>query len=289
MKAAVREAVEAALGGKITRTTPLSGGDINDAYRAELAGSRAVFVKVNERADPAMFPAEARGLRFLASAGVLRIPEVLAVSSGTLGEPAFLVLEYLEPARRCADFDELLGRGLSELHRKGAPGFGLDHDNFIGRLPQSNRARATWAEFYARSRLEPQLAMAVDGGRATSVMRRGFERLLSRIAEFTGPEEPPARLHGDLWGGNLHVDERGEPCLIDPAVYGGHREMDLAMMRLFGGFAERVFSAYDEAFPLSPGHRERVALYQIYPLMVHVNLFGGSYTGGVERALGDYV
>ena len=289
MNAAVRAAVEAALGEKVARVAPLSGGDINDAYRVELSGARAVFVKVNERADPTMFPAEARGLRLLSGAAALRVPDVLAVSSGKHGDPACLVLEYLEPARRTPEFDERLGRGLAALHRKATQGFGLDHDNFIGRLPQSNRPRATWAEFYAGSRLEPQLAMAVDAGRATSAMRRGFDRLLARIAEFTGPEEPPALLHGDLWGGNLHVDERGQPCLIDPAVYGGHREMDLAMMRLFGGFGDAVFAAYDEAFRLSPGHRERVALYQIYPLMVHVNLFGGSYSGAVERALGEYV
>ena len=119
-------------------------------------------------------------------------------------------------------------------------------------------------------------------------MRRGFERLFARLGELVGPEEPPSRLHGDLWGGNLHTDDAGAPCLIDPAVYGGHREVDLAMMRLFGGFGERVFSAYSEAFPLAPGSRERVALYQLYPLMVHVNLFGGGYGGSVERILAKY-
>jgi fructosamine-3-kinase len=116
-------------------------------------------------------------------------------------------------------------------------------------------------------------------------MRHGFDRLLARLEECVGPPEPPARLHGDLWGGNAMVDEQGMPCLIDPAVYGGHREVDLAMMRLFGGFAPRVFSAYAEAFPLAPGHEERVPLYQLYFLMVHVNLFGGSYVASVEHAL----
>ena len=119
-------------------------------------------------------------------------------------------------------------------------------------------------------------------------MDRGFDALFGRLTELAGPEEGPARVHGDLWGGNLHVDERGEPCLIDPAPYGGHREMDLAMMRLFGGFSSRTFDAYEEAYPLSPGHEERVSLYQLYPLMVHVNLFGGSYAGSVESALREY-
>jgi fructosamine-3-kinase len=117
-------------------------------------------------------------------------------------------------------------------------------------------------------------------------MRWGFEQLLPRLEELVGPPEPPARLHGDLWGGNAMVDERGQPCLIDPAVHGGHRELDLGMMRLFGGFSPRVFAAYEEAFPLAPDSEARVPLYQLYFLMVHVNLFGGSYVGSVESALG---
>jgi fructosamine-3-kinase len=116
-------------------------------------------------------------------------------------------------------------------------------------------------------------------------MQRSFERLFQNLTELVGPDEPPARLHGDLWGGNLHVAEDGAPCLIDPAAYGGHREMDLAMMQLFGGFSPRVFEAYAESYPLGPGHAERVPLYQLYPLLVHVNLFGGSYVAAVERAL----
>src|SRR5262249_45423491 len=153
-------------------------------------------------------------------------------------------------------FDEELGRALAALHRAAPPTFGLDHDNFIGSLPQSNRSHVRWADFFQGERLEPQMRRASEPGRATPAMGRGFERLFARLHELVGPEEPPARLHGDLWGGNLHVDEQGAPCLIDPAAYGGHREMDLAMMRLFGGFGERVFSAYSEAFPLAPGHAE---------------------------------
>jgi fructosamine-3-kinase len=120
-------------------------------------------------------------------------------------------------------------------------------------------------------------------------LQSGFERLQGKLLQLLGPREPPSRLHGDLWGGNLHGDESGRPCLIDPAVYGGHREVDLAMMRLFGGFGERVFRAYEEEWPLAPGHGERVALYQLYPLMVHVNLFGGGHAESVERSLARYV
>jgi fructosamine-3-kinase len=199
--------------------------------------------------------------------------------------PSFLVLERIDAARPRADYDELLGRGLAALHAFGAPVFGLDHDNFIGRLPQVNATLPTWAEFYRARRLEPQLRMAVDRGRASPVMQEAFAHLLPRLEELVGPPETPARLHGDLWGGNAMVDEQGRPCLIDPAVYGGHREVDLAMMRLFGGFGPRVFAAYQEAFPLAPGHQDRMPLYQLYFLLVHVNLFGGAYVIQVEQAL----
>jgi fructosamine-3-kinase len=265
---------------------PLAGGDINEAYEVELDDRRRVFVKSNPRSPRGMFAAEARGLAWLAEAGALRVPRVLAASQPDAG-PQFLALELVGSGAPARDFDERLGRGLAALHRHGAPGFGLDHDNFVGRLPQDNRSEptTTWTEFFRTRRLEAQLRRAVDGGHASSRMRAGFERLFAALPELVGPDEPPSRLHGDLWGGNLLVDESGAPCLIDPAVYGGHREIDLAMMRLFGGFGGRVFDAYDEAWPLAPGHEERVRLYQLYPLMVHVNLFGGGYVGSVESAL----
>jgi fructosamine-3-kinase len=276
-----------ALGSAPRSARRLSGGDINDAFEVHLADGRTIFVKTNARAAPEMFPAEARGLAWLAEARALRVPEVLAVSSERDGA-RFLALELVRSGSPARGHDEALGRGLAALHRSGAPWFGLDHDNFIGSLPQTNRPHATWDAFYERERLAPQLERAVANGRASAGMRRGFERLFTRLPELVGPSEPPARLHGDLWGGNLHTDEAGAPCLIDPAVYGGHREMDLAMMRLFGGFGERVFSAYAEAYPLAPDAGERVSLYQLYPLMVHVNLFGGGYAASVERVLAKY-
>jgi fructosamine-3-kinase len=286
--AQLRQALHEALGAPVRQARRLSGGDINDAFELELLSGAQVFLKTNPSAPPSMFPAEARGLDWLREAGAIRLPRVLAVSSGRPGEPAFLVLELLTPGPRRSDFDERLGRALAQMHRFGAPSFGLDHDNFIGSLPQRNRSHASWSDFFWSERLEPQLTRAVAAGRATSRMRSGFERLASKLSELVGPAEPPARLHGDLWGGNLHGDETGAPCLIDPAAYGGHREMDLAMMRLFGGFAEGVFRAYEELWPLAPGHAQRVALYQLYPLMVHVNLFGGGYAASVERSLARY-
>jgi fructosamine-3-kinase len=268
-----------ALGSAIVERRGVGGGDINDAFAVKLADGRRVFVKTNARAPAGMFEAEARGLAWLADADALRVPEVLASGEG------FLALELLAPAPRVRDFDERLGRGLALLHRSGPGSFGLDHDNFIGRLPQSNAPHATWAEFYREERLGPQLRMAKDRGLVSRGLEKKVEALFGRMEALVGAPEPPARLHGDLWGGNLHVDERGEPCLVDPAVYGGHREIDLAMMRLFGGFGARVFAAYEEAWPLADGAEARVALHQLYPLLVHVNLFGGGYVASVERAV----
>ena len=273
------QAVGAALGSLVRDRRALSGGDINEAYAGTLADGRAIFVKTNRRPPPGMFPAEARGLGWLGQPGALRVPAVAAV------DESFLALELLRSTPRSASFDEELGRGLATLHRAGAPEFGLDHDNFIGRLPQSNRPASDWSTFYRRERLEPQLRRALDAHVAPASLGRRLDSLFARLDALVGPPEPPARLHGDLWSGNLMGDERGAPCLIDPAVYGGHREIDLAMMRLFGGFGPRVFAAYAESYPLAPGHEERVPLYQLYPLLVHVNLFGGSYVGAVESAL----
>jgi fructosamine-3-kinase len=279
MDRAVRAELEAELGIGVLGTSRLGGGDINDAFRVELSDGRTVFVKTNAKADARMFPTEARGLAWLAEAGALRVPAVLAAA------PSFLALEYIEAGQPSAEHDERLGRGLAALHRFGAPSFGLDHDNFIGRLPQSNRQLGSWADFFRAERLEPQVLAAERAGLVRKSLRAAFERLYAVLEDRVGPAEPPARLHGDLWGGNLHTDAGGEPWLIDPAAYGGHREMDLAMMRLFGGFGSRVFAAYQEAHPLAGGYEERVPLYQLYPLLVHVNLFGGGYVGSVSRAV----
>lgn len=275
----MRAALEAAVGGKVAGASPVSGGDINAAHAITFTNGRRLFVKTNAREPAGMFRAEAEGLAWLGEARALRVPEVVACGAG------FLALELVEGAPRARDFDEQLGRGLAALHRFGAPRFGLDRDNFIGRLPQDNTPEPDWPTFYRARRLEPQLRLAVDDGLAGARLRSGFERLFARLPELCGPSEPPARLHGDLWAGNLLVEDAGAPCLCDPAVYGGHREVDLAMMRLFGGYGPRVFAAYGDEWPLAAGHQERVALYQLYPLMVHVNLFGGGYVGQVEAVI----
>lgn len=288
MNEATRAAIGRALGAAVIARSPCGGGDINEAFQLTLQGGRRVFAKLNDRALPGFFEAEARGLRWLADAGALDSPEVLGVGGGEGGASQFLLLGWIEPAPRAHDFDERLGEGLAALHRAGAQAFGLDHDNFIALLPQDNRSAPTWAEFYARRRLEPLFERARQHGFWDSALDGARDRLLSRLAQLVGPDEPPARLHGDLWGGNLHVGEQGQPMLIDPAVYAGHREIDLAMMRLFGGFGARVFDAYAASFPLAPGHRERVALCQLYPLLVHLCTFGTGYLGQVQRCIAGY-
>ena len=280
----LREVLEESLGEPVRSAKRLAGGDINDAYQVTLADGNQLFVKTHANPPLGMYEAEARGLRWIAEADAIRTPRVIALSDA---RPAFLALELMTSAKRGTGFDETLGRSLAALHAFGAPCFGLDHDNFIGRLAQSNVVTADWASFYWSCRLEPQLRLAVDRGLIDAATRSSFEVLQRVLPDRVGAAEPPSRLHGDLWGGNLHVDDTGQPALIDPAVYGGHREMDLAMMRLFGGFGERVFAAYVEAHPPAPGADERVALYQLYPLLVHVNLFGGTYLGSVKRALSD--
>ena len=283
MNAELRSKLELQLGSAVRAMTAAGGGDINQTFALQLHDGRRLFVKTHPRPPAGMYSCEARGLQWLAEAKALRVPEVVFVSEADALGPACLVLEQIAPNRRNSDFDEQLGRGLAALHRHGAGGFGLDHPNFIALLEQDNTPAASWARFYAERRIGAQSELAQRQGRIGHTLARKLEALCAKLEQRVGPSEPPARLHGDLWGGNLLCDDQGGPCLIDPAVYGGHREIDLAMMRLFGGFSERAFAAYAEAFPLAPGHRERIELYQLYPLLVHVNLFGGHYAAQVDR------
>lgn len=273
-------AVLEACGARVRAARPVSGGDVNRAYRVELTDGRSVFVKTHDRAPADLFTKEAEGLAWLAEACALRTPRVLAVSSDALA------LEWVDAAPPAADYEEALGRGLAMLHRAGSERFGLLHDNYIGSIPQSNEPASDWAAFYRVRRLEPLFRRASP--RFDARARGAFDRLLSRLPELVGRDEPPARLHGDLWSGNVICDERGQPVLIDPAVYGGHREMDLAMMRLFGRFSARSLAAYEEVLPPSDGHEGRVALHQLYPLLVHVCLFGAGYVPSVLRVLDAY-
>lgn len=279
---ALRTALEAALDAHVLGAEPVAGGDVSRAHRLRCDDGRSLFLKTHANPPAGLYRCEADGLAWLAETGALRTPAVIAVRDAA---PAFLVLEWIEPGPHRATDDEALGHGLAHLHRATASGFGLAQHNYIALLPQSNTARASWPEFYASERLEPLLRRAVERGLLDASTTRAFDRLFARLPALCGQPEPPARLHGDLWSGNVIHDARGNPVLIDPAVYAGHREVDLAMMRLFGGFAARCFAAYDEVYPLERGHEERVALYQLYPLLVHVNLFGSGYVRALDDAL----
>jgi fructosamine-3-kinase len=281
-------AIDATLGDHVTACVPVVGGSINDAYRVTLR-DRTLFVKTHPRGQPNLFRREAAGLSWLREAGAVRVPDVVAVADDGETFVRFLALEWVDQGAAAPDHDEVLGQELAALHRFGAPTFGLDEDNFIGDLPQRNEPATRWSEFYATRRLAPLVRLAVERGRLEGSITTRFERLYDRLDDLVGPIEAPSRLHGDLWSGNAMVGADGYPWLVDPAIYGGHREVDLAMMRLFGGFGERCFAAYDEALPLTAGHHDRVGLYQLYPLLVHVVLFGGGYASTLRATLRRYV
>ncbi len=278
-------AVADALGAAVRSSSPVGGGS-NHAARVELADGRVAFVKHHPQAPPGAFASEAAGLRWLGEPRALRVPEVLGV--GEEPEARFLALEWVGSGPAPAGAAERFGRGLARLHRAGADAFGWHADNVIGPLPQANGPCDTWPEFLAERRLLPMARLAHARGGLGAAGLAAAEALAVRLPDLCGPPEPPARLHGDLWGGNAILGAVGGPALIDPAVYGGHREMDLAMMRLFGGFPAAAFDAYAEEFPLAPGHEDRVELCQLHPLLVHAALFGGGYGASAERIARRY-
>ncbi|MBP8822129.1 MAG: fructosamine kinase family protein [Flavobacteriales bacterium] len=271
----------------IIQAVPVHGGSINDTYRLE-TDRGDLFLKVNTSDQfPSLFIAEARGLELLRSTQVLRVPNTIA--QGSWDDTTFLVLEYIPPANEEEPgLQTRFGRALAKLHGHSQTNFGLDHDNHIGLLPQGNTPYATWAEFMVRCRFEPLVQLARNNQRihAGDVFR--FERLYGRLPDLF-PVEAPSLLHGDLWKNNYIATTAGEPVLIDPAVYYGHREMDLAMTRLFGGFHRDFYRAYHEEAPLEAGWEQRVDLCNLYPLLVHLNLFGGSYADRVGAVLRRYV
>ncbi|MCF8234964.1 MAG: fructosamine kinase family protein [Bacteroidales bacterium] len=270
---------------EISKQSPVSGGDINRAYEINTTEGN-FFIKLNHAGRfPDMFEKEAKGLKLLAETDEINVPDV--VGSDVHQNDAFLILKHIGSAPMKPDFWELFGRRLARMHQHGNECFGLDHDNYIGSLPQSNTFHQSWVVFFVEERLEKQLKMARDDGKIGSGLIKSFERLYKRLPEIF-PEEPPALLHGDLWSGNYMVDQEGDPCLIDPAVYYGHREMDLGMSLLFGGFDREFYSAYHDEYPLEKSWRDRTDICNLYPLMVHVNLFGGSYVQSLSRIINKF-
>jgi fructosamine-3-kinase/protein-tyrosine-phosphatase len=286
-------ATGAALGVEVVGGGDVSGGCLNDAWRLELGDGRSAFVKTSADAPPGSYATEAAGLRWLAEAGATGVPAVLAVSDPPDGEPVggprFLALEWIDAGRLDSSGEERLGRELAALHEAGAERFGGDGPLAIGPLAVPNGPAADWVELYAEHRLRPLARQAAERGALPDGTQALIDRLCARLPELAGPAEPPARLHGDLWAGNVMADTTGRPYLIDPAAHGGHREADLAMLRLFGGPGERCFAAYREAAPLAEGHGDRIELWQLFPLLVHAVLFGGGYGASVARIARRYV
>jgi fructosamine-3-kinase len=280
----VKTELEAATGLRF-RATPRAlteGGGFAACERWE-SDSGPVFVKVAARPCLPLLEAEADGLRELAGAAAVRVPDVLAV--GVAGSQAFLALEWIEFRAATSRAEALLGEQLARQHRVTAPGFGWHRDNTIGATPQSNAWTDDWPRFFAERRLGFQLELAARQGHGGRLVDRG-RRLCERIDGFFYSHRPPASLlHGDLWGGNWATDVSGEPVIFDPAVYYGDREADLAMTRLFGGFGRAFYSAYEHAWPLDPGAALRVALYNLFHVLNHLNLFGGGYRAQAEAMI----
>lgn len=283
-----------ALGGPVDRARRVAGGDINEAWQLRLADGSEAFLKTRPDARPGEYELEAAGLAWLGEpAGGLPVPAVLAVvdENGSRG----LVLEWVEEGRLGGGGEEELGAGLARIHAAGADGFGVLPPgapevqlSFGGvELPSGPGPGVPWAEHYGQ-RIEALAQEARDSGRLDERSAAAVASAIARLGELCGPEEPPARVHGDLWSGNVFAAADGRPWLIDPAAHGAHREIDLAMLRLFGSISSRTLAAYEEVLPLAPGHEERVSLWQIQPLLVHAILFGGSYGAAAGRAAALY-
>ncbi len=266
----------------ISATHNLSGGCINQAVKVVYAGT-AYFIKWNNNALlPNMFETEAAGLKLLASAGGMSTPDVLGF--GQAGNYQYLLLSYVEAGPAGKQFWESFGQALAMLHKQSHSSFGLDHDNYIGSLPQHNQPAQSWSHFFQSQRIEPLAEKAISLqliDHETAVL---LDELYRQLPDMF-PAEPPALLHGDLWSGNFISDHLSKVVLIDPAVYYGHREMDLAMSLLFGGFDPLFYEAYNAVYPLEKHWRQRVDLCNLYPLLVHTLLFGSGYAHQLKRNL----
>jgi len=285
---------ESILAAPIQSIEIISGGDINQARLIKTASrtsdqdGTSYFLKMNALPQSLhMFETEAKGLQLLQQSKSILTPKV--ISFGKAHNTAFLLLAYISPAPKTDEFWKNFGQSLALLHRNNTQSeFGLNHQNYIGSLKQTNHFEKNWKAFYINQRIAPQLKLAVDSGKMNTIQMKAFDKLFIKLNELL-PIEPASLTHGDLWSGNFLVNKSQQAILIDPAVSYAHREMDIAMTYLFGGFSQTFYNAYQNTYPLAKDFQKRMDIYQLYYLMVHVNLFGGSYIGSVNTILQKYL
>lgn len=276
---------------KIEKTSRISGGDINEAYGLTLTGGGRIFMKSNAKANLSFFTAEAIGLAAIAGTKAIGTPRILGIGTDEeRGGYAFLLLEFISGSNGCKNYWEDFARQLAAMHRASTAGlvsggkYGFECDNYIGRRRQINTACDSWIHFFRECRLEPQFRDAA--GYFDSEDRKRISSFLDHLDEMLVEPEYPSLLHGDLWSGNVITGNDGSAWLIDPAVYVGHAEADIAMTELFGGFPRRFYAAYEEAAPLQPGYERRRDVYNLYHLLNHLNMFGRMYLPEVKRIVG---
>ena len=291
-KSTLKEAIAEIFGNdlQITGKQQVYGGDINNSYRLTLSDGTPVFMKSNTLKNLSFFEAEAKGLEALRQTAAIGVPKVLGI--GTEQNTSFLLLEYLEAAPKIDGYWEVFGRELATLHRADTrhltPNgrFGFSSDNYIGATPQKNTPMMNWTDFFRECRLLPQIRMADRW--FDSRLRQLSARLLDRLDDYLSEPEFPSLLHGDLWSGNAAPGPDGKAWIFDPAAYVGHYEAELAMTELFGRYRSEFYQAYSEIIPIDSGYHDRRDLYNLYHLLNHLNLFGGSYLGSVGQILSRY-
>ncbi len=272
---------------RVVSRQSVGGGSINRTSILTLDDQTRVFVKENSGSHERLFEAEAAGLEALSAAGGPRVARPLALYHSPSMQ--YLALEYIPGGSRAHDFWQQFGSATAQLHRhRSQSRYGFDSDNHIGSTPQINTWCDDWLQFFGEHRLGYQLQLARSKRLLDSASVAGLQQIIQRLDRYLIEPEHPSLLHGDLWGGNYMVGPDGYAVLIDPAVYFGHREADLAMTELFGGFSAQFYRSYEQTWPLQPGYRDRVELYNLYHLLNHLNLFGGGYAGSVRSIIRRY-
>ncbi|QJD98163.1 fructosamine kinase family protein [Mucilaginibacter robiniae] len=271
---------------QLTSVSPISGGDINEAYCLHTNTGKYMMKLNSKQAYPGMFACESEGLNAIQSTQTIAVPEVVLQSD--FEQDSYLILEWIDATHATPATSRKLGEQLAAMHRHTAGQFGFHQDNYMGSLPQSNRKHDTWRSFFIEERLQPMVQRALNKRLLQNAEANQFEQLYLHLGDWF-EEEVPALIHGDLWGGNYLIGADGKPYLIDPAVSYGHREFDLAMTTLFGGYSREFYEGYQNTFPLAQDWEQRSHLWNLYPLLLHLNLFGLGYLSRVKDCLKKYV